>query len=164
MDKTRQLLDIMVEQVVADFARDYIKDIYDKICSMFVDLYDVENMESDEIVSYLSRTYEDFLGNVVYAIVSDNRAEIVDSYFHKVIHEVCDIPSVAQNVIEFNTSIKFNDGYLSPSEMVAKNSSMSRLASWILKDEVLSIGIYEDLYNYIIENFDVVKELCKYFD
>lgn len=164
MDKTRQLLDIMVEQVVADFARDYIKDIYDKICSMFVDLYDVESMESDELVSYLSRTYEDFLGNVVYAIVSENRAEIVDSYFHKVIHEVCDIPSVAQNVIEFNTSIKFNDGYLSPSEMVAKNSSMSRLASWILKDEVLSIGIYEDLYNYIIENFDVVKELCKYFD
>ena len=164
MDKTRQLLDIMVEQVVADFAHDYIKDIFDKICSMFADLYDVENMESDEIVSYLSRTYEDFLGNAVYAIVSDNKAEIVDSYFHKVIHEVCDIPSVAQNVIEFNTSIKFNDGYLSPSEMVAKNSSMSRLASWILKDEVLSIGIYEDLYNYIIENFDVVKELCKYFD
>ena len=164
MDKTRQLLDIMVEQVVADFAHDYINDIYGKICSMFADLYDVENMESDEIVSYLSRTYEDFLGNVVYAVVSDNRAEIVDSYFHKVIREVCDIPSVAQNVIEFNTSIKFNDGYLSPSEMVAKNSSMSRLASWILKDEVLSIGIYEDLYNYIIENFDVVKELCKYFD
>lgn len=164
MDKTRQLLDIMVEQVVADFAHDYIKDIYGKICSMFADLYDVENMESDELVSYLSRTYEDFLGNAVYAIVSDNRAEIVDSYFHKVIREVCDIPSVAQNVIEFNTSIKFNDGYLSPSEMVAKNSSMSRLASWILKDEVLSIGIYEDLYNYIIENFDVVKELCKYFD
>ena len=164
MDKTRQLLDIMVEQVVADFAHDYIGDIFDKICSMFADLYDVENMESEEIVSYLSRTYEDFLGNAVYAIVSDNRAEIVDSYFHKVIREVCDIPSVAQNVIEFNTSIKFNDGYLSPSEMVAKNSSMSRLASWILKDEVLSIGIYEDLYNYIIENFDVVKELCKYFD
>ena len=164
MDKTRQLLDIMVEQVVADFARDYIGDIFDKICSMFADLYDVENMESDELVSYLSRIYEDFLGNAVYAVVSDNRAEIVDTYFHKVIREVCDIPSVAQSIIEFNTSIKFNDGYLSPSEMVAKNSSMSRLASWILKDEVLSIGIYEDLYNYIIENFDIVKELCKYFD
>lgn len=163
MDKTRQLLDILVKQVVADFARDYIKDIYGKICSMFADLYDVENMESDELVSYLSRTYEDFLGNVVYAIVSENRAEIVDSYFHKVIQEVCDIPSVAQNVIEFNTSIKFDDGYLSPSEMVAKNSSMSRLASWILKDEVLSIGIYEDLYDYIIENFDVLKELQGYF-
>ena len=144
MDKTRQLLDIIVEQVVTDFAHDYIKDIYDKVCSMFADLYDVENMESDEIVSYLSRTYEDFLGNAVYAIVSDNRAEIVDSYFHKVIREVCDIPSVAQNIVESNTSIKFNNGYLSPSEMVAKNKSTSLLASWILKDEVLSIGIYED--------------------
>ena len=164
MDKTRQLLDIIVEQVVTDFAHDYIKDIYDKVCSMFADLYDVENMESDEIVSYLSRTYEDFLGNAVYAIVSDNKAEIVDSYFHKVIREVCDIPSVAQNIVESNTSIKFNNGYLSPSEMVAKNKSTSLLASWILKDEVLSIGIYEDLYDYIIENFDVVKELCKYFD
>ena len=155
MDKTRQLLDIMVEQVVADFAHDYIGDIYDKICSMFADLYDVENMESDEIVSYLSRTYEDFLGNAVYAIVSDNRAEIVDSYFHKVIHEVCDIPSVAQNIVESNTSINFNKGSITPSEMFMKNNSISLLASWILKDEVLSIGIYEDLYDYITSSVSI---------
>lgn len=164
MDKTRELLDIIVEQVVTDFARDYIKDIYDKICSMFADLYDVENMESDELVSHLSRTYEDFLGNAVYAIVSDNRAEIVDSYFHKVICEVCDIPSVAQNIVESNTSINFNNGSITPSEMFMKNNSISLLASWILKDEVISIDISENLYDYIIENFDVVKELCKYFD
>ena len=168
MDKTQQLVVIIVENVVADFAHDYIRDVYDEICSMFEEIYDVDDMDSDEIVSYLSRTYENLLESAVYDVVSYNESELRDSYIDNAIREVCDIPSVAQSIIESKTTAELNNianeyGFDSASDMVATRKTTSLLASSIMEDALYSIDISEDLLKYISQNFDVLKELRKYF-
>ena len=168
MDKTQQLVDIIVENVVADFAHDYIRDVYDEICSMFDEIYDVEDMESDEIVSYLSRTYENFLESAVYDVVSYNESELRDSYIDIAIREVCDIPSVAQSIIESKTTTELNNianeyGFDSASDMLATRKTTSLLALSILEDALYSIDISDDLLKYITKNFDVLKEVSEYY-
>ena len=168
MDKTQQLVVIIVENVVADFAHDYIRDVYDEICSMFEEIYDVDDMDSDEIVSYLSRTYENLLESAVYDVVSYNESELRDSYIDNAIREVCDIPSVAQSIIESKTTAELNNianeyGFDSASDMVATRKTTSLLASSIMEDALYSIDISEDLLKYISQNFDVLKEFRKYF-
>lgn len=168
MDKTQQLVDIIVNNVVEDFAHDYIRDVYDEICSMFDEIYDVEDMESDEIVSALKRTYENLLESAVYDVVSYNESEIKDSYIDKAIREVCYIPSVALSIVKSKTTAELNNianeyGFDSAIEMLATRNTTSLLALSILEDALYSIDISDDLLKYINKNFDVLKEVSEYY-
>ena len=168
MDKTHQLVDIIVNNVVEDFAHDYIRDVYDEICSMFDEIYDVEDMESDEIVPALKRTYENLLESAVYDVVSYNESEIKDSYIDKAIREVCDIPSVALSIVKSKTTAELNNianeyGFDSAIEMLATRNTTSYLALSIMEDALYSIDISDDLLKYINKNFDVLKEVSEYY-
>lgn len=168
MDKTQQLLDIIVENVVADFAHDYIRDVYDEVCSMFEELYDVEEMDTYDFVSTLKSTYENLLESAVYDVVSYNESEIKDSYIDKAIREVCDIPSVALSIVKSKTTAELNNianeyGFDSAIEMLATRNTTSYLALSILEDALYSIDISDDLLKYINQNFNVLKELQGYF-
>lgn len=168
MDKTQQLVDIIVNNVVEDFAHDYIRDVYDEVCSMFEELYDVEEMDTYDFVSALKRTYENLLESAVYDVVSYNESEIKDSYIDKAIREVCDIPSVALSIVKSKTTAELNNianeyGFDSAIEMLATRNTTSYLALSIMEDALYSIDISDNLLKYIIENFDVLKELQRYF-
>lgn len=168
MDKTQQLLDIIVENVVEDVAHDYIRDVYDEVCSMFEELYDVEEMDTYDFVSALKRTYENLLESAVYDVVSYNESEIKDSYIDKAIREVCDIPSVALSIVKSKTTAELNNianeyGFDSAIEMLATHNTTSYLALSILEDALYSIDISDDLLKYISQNFNVLKELQGYF-
>lgn len=169
MDKTQQLVDIIVKNVVADFAHDYIRDVYDEVCSMFEELYDVEEMDTYDFVSSLKRTYKNLLESAVYDVVSYNESELRDSYIDNAIREVCDIPSVAQSIVESKTTTELNNianeyGFDSAIEMLATRNTTSLLALSILEDALYSIDISDDLLKYISQNFDVLKELQGYFN